>query len=127
VSHKRENPKPGRESEVFRNRLQFWLRCGNLDSAIYQDKQSIAQNTVYLAIASQKHCEIDPGLWLSFKKANQFLFYQERITVPPSNRLDLHNLYGDVHGNAEYLPLAAKGHAGKRGVVTLKEINGRIK
>jgi len=48
-------------------------RCGSLDPAIYQDSQSIAQNPVYLAIASQKHCENRPHGWLSFKKAQIFV------------------------------------------------------
>ena len=82
MSHKDETPDiNGRDdAEGFKNRLQWWLLCGNLDSANLQDKQSISQNPVYLAIASQKHCEMSAFGSLNFKKdqrQTQFMFYQE--------------------------------------------------
>ena len=61
MSHKSESLKRnGRVGmlEAFRNRLTESSRCGSLVSAKTQDKQSIAQNPVYLAIASPKHCEL---------------------------------------------------------------------
>jgi hypothetical protein len=111
------------DAEGFRNRLTEGSLCGNLDPAIYQDSQSIAQNPVYLAIASQKHCEIDLGLWLSFKKANQILFYQEwNKDRPLSSTTDI-ALIGDGWKN-KYRPLAPLGDVWKVGELYL-QLNGR--
>ena len=63
-----ESPSNGREAEAFRNRLTVGVSAANLDTAIYQDKHSLAQNPVYLAIASQKHCENSAFGSLTFKK-----------------------------------------------------------
>ena len=95
------------DAEGFKNRLQWWLLCGNLDSANLQDKQSIAQNPVYLAIASQKHCEMSAFGSLTFKK-DQILFCKEwNKDRPLSSTTDI-ALNGDGWNN-KYRPLATLG------------------
>ena len=110
--------------EAFRNRLTESSRCGNLDSANLQDKQSIAQNPVYLAIASQKHCEMSAFGSLTFKKDQNDQNELPRVDYSPTPDChDLHNLYGDVW--ERLVPASALlGMQGKRGRFNLN-LNGR--
>ena len=93
MSHKSESLKRnGRVGmlEAFRNRLTESSRCGSLVSTKTQDKQSIAQNPVYLAIASPKHCELSVFGSLTFKK-DQIVFSRVDNSPTPDCH-DRHNL-----------------------------------
>ena len=116
-----ETPDTGRDAEGFKNRLHMRMLCGNLEDANNQDKQSIAQNPVYLAIASQKHCEMSAFGSLTFKK-DQILFCKEwNKDRPLSSTTDI-TLIGDGWKN-KYRPLMPM--SGKWGSYTFNLTTGR--
>ena len=92
-----ESPWNGMGPEAFRNRLTVGVSAANLDTAIYQDKHSLAQNPVYLAIASQKHCEITPPVCGGTSRETNQSCCKNRVTPrttrqPNWNHVDRGNL-----------------------------------
>ena len=89
-------PPNGSKARLLEYRLTDGVAAVYLENREVQDKQSIAQNPTYLAIASQKHCEIDVNLSLSFKEADKSCCINRvipRTTRQPNwNHVDRGNL-----------------------------------